>query len=216
MLHERARIARELHDSVSQTLYAITVTAVRALRLLEQKESNEIQHVIDDVLQLANAGQSELRLILTNIHPDRLPSGGLTAGLATLAASVRTQTGLDVRLSLADEPDAPAAIKEALMLISREALHNVVKHADADRVEIRLEVGGGQMLLLIADDGRGFDPTLSRPGHFGMQSMRERAAIFGGALELVSTQGVGTQICVRLPVEVRRSRSVVIPQGTGR
>ena len=124
---------------------------------------------------------------------------------------MRTQTGLDIRLSLADEPDAPATIKEALILISREALHNVVKHAGADRVEIGLDVDAGQMLLLIADDGRGFDPTLSRPGHFGMQSMRERAAVFGGTLELVSTQGVGTQICVRVPLEVKRS--VVIPQG---
>jgi signal transduction histidine kinase len=214
MLHERARIARELHDSVSQTLYAITVTASRALRLLEQKDSNEIQHVIDDVLQLANAGQSELRAILTNMQLDPLPSGGLTAGLATLAGNVRAQTGLHIRLSLADEPDAPATIKEALILISREALRNVVKHADADRVEIRLKVDAEQMLLLIADDGRGFDPTLSRPGHFGMQSMRERAAVFGGTLELVSTQGVGTRICVRVPRDVKRS--VVIPQGSGR
>ena len=214
MLHERARIARELHDSVSQTLYAITLTASRALRLLEQKKGNDIQPIIDDVLELANAGQSELRAILTNINPGRLPSGGLTAGLAALAAKVRTQTGLDIRLSLADEPDAPATTKEALMLISREVLHNVVKHADADRVEIGLEVDAGQMLLMIADDGRGFDPTLSRPGHFGMQSMRERAALFGGTLELVTTQGVGTQICVRVPRDVKRS--VVIPQGSGR
>ena len=80
MLHERARIARELHDSVSQTLYAITVTAARALRLLEQKKGSDIQHIIGDVLQLANAGQSELRLVLANIYPDRLPPGGLTAG----------------------------------------------------------------------------------------------------------------------------------------
>ena len=214
MLRERARITRELHESVSQTLYAITVTASRALRLLEQKESREIQHIVDDVLQLAKAGQSELRAILANIQPDPLPSGGLTAGLATLAGSVGTQTSLDIRLSLADEPDVPATIKEALILISREALHNVVKHADANRVEIGLEIDAGQMLLLIADDGRGFDPTLSRPGHFGMQSMRERAAIFGGTLELVSTQDVGTQICVRVPRDVKQR--VVIPQGSGR
>ena len=70
------------------------------------------------------------------------------------------------------------------------------------------------MLLLVADDGRGFDPTLSRPGHFGMQSMRERTVVFDGTLELVSTQGVGTQIRVRVPREVKRS--VVIPQGSRR
>lgn len=201
MLRERARIARELHDSVSQTLYAITLTASRGLRFLERKESNEIQDIIDDVLQLANAGQTELRAILANVQPDSVPSGGLTAGLATLAGNVRTQTGLDIRLSLAAEPDAPATIKEALLLISREALRNVVKHAGAQRVEIRLDVQTRQILLRIADDGRGFDPGLSRPGHFGMQSMRERAAVLGGTLELVSTQGLGTQICVRVPLK---------------
>src|SRR5438874_1387809 len=91
MLQERTRIARELHDTVSQTLYAITLTASRALRVLKQSEGNEVQHFIDDVLQLATAGQSELRALLTNIRSDRLPSGGLTAALANLAADVRTR-----------------------------------------------------------------------------------------------------------------------------
>src|SRR2546428_1971184 len=95
MLQERARIARELHDTVSQTLYAITLTASRALGLLKQNEGNEVQHLIDDVLRLATAGQSELRALLTNIRSDRLPPGGLTAGLANLVAAVRTAPGLE-------------------------------------------------------------------------------------------------------------------------
>ena len=198
-LQERARIARELHDSVSQTLYAITLTASRARRLLEQNQGDEAHHIIDDVLQLANAGQSELRALLTDIRSDRLTSGGLTVALAHLAADVRTRHGLDIRLSLADEPDVSARTKDALLLISREALHNVVRHASADRVDVVLEADARNSVLLITDDGRGFDPAAHRPGHFGLHSMRERAAAFGGTLELISADGVGTQIRVRIP-----------------
>jgi two-component system, NarL family, sensor histidine kinase LiaS len=204
LLQERAPIARELHDSVSQTLYAITLTASRAMRLLEQNEANEVQHMIDGVLHLANAGQSELRALLTNLRSDRRTSGGLTAGLTHLAADVQTRNGLDIRLSLADERDLRATTKEALFLITREALHNVVKHASADRVDIVLEVEAEELILLITDNGRGFDPVEHRPGHFGLHSMRERAAAVGGMLELVSAVGRGTQVRVSLPVRAER------------
>jgi signal transduction histidine kinase len=199
MLQERARIARDLHDSVSQTLYAITVTASRALRLLELDERNEVHQFIDDVLKLANAGQSELRALLSNIHSDPTTSQGLTVALASLAADMRIRSGLDIRLSCADEPDVPAAAKEALMTICREALHNVVKHAGADHVDVVLEIYAAALVLLITDDGRGFDAAASRPGHFGLRSMRERAAIIGGTLDLLSAGGVGTRIRVTVP-----------------
>jgi signal transduction histidine kinase len=107
--------------------------------------------------------------------------------------------GLQVRLSLAGEPDLPPAVKDALFLISREALHNVVRHAGADHVEIALYVLGGDIVLLIADDGRGFDPAALHPGHFGLLSMRERAASVGGTLELSGAEVVGTQVRVRIP-----------------
>ena len=90
----------------------------------------------------------------------------------------------------------PAATKEALVMIGREALHNIVKHASANRVDVVLERDAGQTVLLITDDGRGFDPATPRPGHFGLQSMRERAAAVGGTLALISAVGLGTQFRV--------------------
>jgi len=198
VLQERARVARDLHDSVSQTLYAITLAASRARRLLEQNHGTEAQHIIDDVAQLANAGQSELRALLTNVFSDRLTAGGLTTTLVHLAADHRTRNGLDIRLSLAAEPDLPAKTKQALALISREALNNVVKHAGAHRVDLVLTVAAAEIVLIIADDGRGFDPAVVRPGHFGMQSIRERAAAVGGTLEFLSEHGVGTRVRVRI------------------
>ena len=199
MLQERARIARELHDSVAQTLYAITLTASRALQPGNRTDGKEMQGALGAVLGLADTGQSELRSLLANLRSDLLRSGGLTAGLASLAADVRARNDLDVRLSPGDEPDLPAATKDALVLISREALHNIVRHSGADRVDIVLEVDAQSLVLRITDNGRGFDPAMKRPGHFGLQSMRERAAAVGGVLALTSARGVGTQLRVRVP-----------------
>lgn len=199
VLQERARIGRELHDSVAQTLYAIVLTTSRARALANQPHSKQLQHAIDDVLRLADTGQSELRALIADIRSETVEPVGLTAGLANLAAEVRARSGLDVRLALADEPRVPATTTHALMLISREALHNVVKHGGAERVDIVLEANTDGVLLQITDDGRGFDPTTPRPGHFGLQSMRERAWGIGGTFALVSADGLGTQVRVRVP-----------------
>jgi signal transduction histidine kinase len=199
VLAERARIGRELHDSVSQTLYAITLGASRARGLLQHNQRAEVERVIDDVLQLATAGQSELRALLTEICSDRLAPLALVAALENLARDARTRDGLDVRLSVSNEQDVPAAARDALVMIVREALHNVARHSGAARVEIVLERDGGQLVLVIADDGRGFDPAMPRPGHFGLQSMRERATAVGGTLSLISGLGLGTQVRVSIP-----------------
>jgi signal transduction histidine kinase len=194
MLQERARIARELHDSVSQTLYAIALTASRAVGQPEQ-----MHRAMSEVLRLTDAGQSELRSLLANLRSDLLTSGGLTDGLARLAADVRARNDLEVDVSAGEEPDLPPATRDALVLISREALHNVVRHSGADRVDVVLETDAQSVVLVISDNGRGFDPGRQRPGHFGLQSMRERAAAVGGVLSLTSVETVGTQLRVRVP-----------------
>jgi signal transduction histidine kinase len=199
MLQERARIARELHDSVGQTLYAIGLTASRALLLVEPNEQSQVQAMIDDVLQLANSGQSELRLLLANIRSDLLTRGGLTEGLSKLATDVQARHGVDVRLAVAGEPEIPVAIKDAIILITREALQNAVRHAQAGRIDIVVQGNAGGIALTIADNGRGFDPSIPRPGHFGLQTMRERAAAVGGTLELHSARGLGAHIRVYVP-----------------
>jgi len=198
-LAERARIARELHDTLSQTLYAIALSASHGLSLLGQNQHAELQDSIAEVLQLANTGQSELRALLTDLRSGQLLSGELNARLASLGAETRARGRVDIHMALAEEPDAPVAVKCALVMICREALHNIVKHAAAQRVDIVLEVVSDQIVLLIADDGRGLDPAVHRPGHFGLESMRERAAAAGGTLELVSSANAGTQIRVCIP-----------------
>jgi signal transduction histidine kinase len=197
---ERTRVARELHDTVAQTLYSITLGASRVLTLLERSETAALQDIVEDLIHQADAGQTELRMLLHDLRSDDLyqVQAGLTGALANLATDVEARAACQVRLSLADEPELAPAAKATLVRIVREALHNIVKHAQATHVDLVLEVGPAEVILLVADDGRGFDPSEGYPGHFGLQIMREHATTIRGALELVSAPGRGTQVRIRV------------------
>jgi signal transduction histidine kinase len=199
---ERVRLARELHDSVAQTLYGITLSASRVLVLLERSETTQQQAILEDLLQQANEGQRQVRALLHELRSGELDQlqGGfeLSGALLRLAADAQARAGYNVSLSVADEPDVAPSTKVALAGIAREALSNVAKHARAQRVDLVLEVDPADVTMRVADDGRGFDPSQAYPGHFGLQSMRERATAVGGTLDLISASGRGTEIRVRV------------------
>jgi signal transduction histidine kinase len=119
------------------------------------------------------------------------------------AAAARARHGLQVRLEASAEPDLPQPAKEALYRVAQEALHNAAKHARAREVMVMLEVGASAVGLLVADDGRGFDPRRDFPGHLGLQSMRERAVAVGGTLEIESAPGNGTRVRASIPVRAQ-------------
>jgi signal transduction histidine kinase len=195
---ERRRLARELHDSVAQSLYGITLSASRVLTLLERSETEHVHTIVSDMLRLANDSQAELRVLVRELRTNDAYQlqGGLIGALAGLATSLEAG-GCEVRLALSDEPDLAPSIKATLTRIAREALHNVAKHAQAKHVDLVLEIGPSDVLLSVADDGLGFDAYASYPDHFGLQLMREQALAVGGALELASAPGRGTQVRVR-------------------
>jgi signal transduction histidine kinase len=197
---ERRRLARELHDSVAQSLYGITLSASRLLTLLERSETAQAHTIINEVLRLANDSQTELRALVQDLRSDEFHDllGGLTGALASQATALQAAAGCQVRLSLGDEPDLAPNTKATLARIAREALRNITKHAQATRVDLVLEVGPSGVTLWVTDDGRGFDPYESRPGHFGLQLMREHAVAIGAAMELVSGRGQGTQVRVHV------------------
>jgi signal transduction histidine kinase len=115
-------------------------------------------------------------------------------------AAIQARHELALHLSpCADEPDAPLEVKEAVYRIAQEALNNTVKHAHAGRVELRLEQDAGGILLDFRDDGEGFDPADTFPGHLGLKSMRERVASLSGTLEIESAPGEGTRIRAQIP-----------------
>jgi signal transduction histidine kinase len=160
-----------------------------------------LQDIVEDLLHQANAGHTELRALLYNVRSDEQYQlqGRLTGALASLATGLEARAGCQVRLSLADEPAIAPATKATLVRIVREALHNIAKHARATLVDLVLEVGPADVMLLVADGGRGFDPSEAYPGHFGLQLMREYASAIGGAIEVISIPGGGTHVRVRVP-----------------
>jgi PAS domain S-box-containing protein len=199
VLEERQRLARELHDSVSQVLYSIALNAASAVAL-GTRDPERAAALEGDVHELAGVGLAEMRALIFELRPESLEQEGLVSALHKQAEAVRARHGLTVHASLGAEPAVPLAAKEALYRIAQEALQNVAKHARAHSVELTLEQIGSEVILRIRDDGRGFDPDRSFPGHLGLHSMRERMAGVGGDLEIDSSRGRGTSIRARLPL----------------
>jgi PAS domain S-box-containing protein len=197
-LEERQRLAGELHDTVSQSLYAIQVGAKLARDRLDEDQP-AVAQPIDYVIRLAGASEAETRALIFELRPDLLESEGLVAALNRQLDAVRTRHGIPTQVISGVEPELSLAVKQALYRITQEALWNTVKHARAQRIDVRLAGDGDSVILEIADDGVGFDPTKSFPGHLGLVSMRERAAGVGGSLEVESAPGSGTRVVVTVP-----------------
>ena len=197
-LQERQRLARELHDSVSQTLYAISLGAHTAQDALEN-DDEQVKASLAYVNTLAEAGLAEMRALIFELRPDFLETEGLVVALIKQVDVLRARYKLTVEAELDQEPPLALDRKYALYRVGQDALHNIVRHARASVVTIRLSNQEHEITLEVCDNGRGFDPASSFPGHLGLRSMRERIAKVGGTLALESVPGKGTSIRVRVP-----------------
>ncbi len=198
-LEERQRIARDLHDSVSQSLYGIKLGAQTALEL-QRKDPAKTADSLKYVRDLADAGLKEMRALLFELRPEAIATEGLISGLNKLTSSIKARYGISVRQELCAEPEVRLDCKEALYRIAQEALHNVVKHAHAANVCLRLDVAEASISLEILDDGRGFSPSEIPPGRMGLVSMAERAFKLGGVLDMETAPGEGTEVHAILPI----------------
>ncbi len=202
-LEERNRLARELHDSVSQAIYGIALGA-RTARALLERDPSRLAEPLDYVLSLAEAGLTEMRALIFDLRPESLENEGLVTALTKQAASLQARHGIQVQIELGEEPALPLEVKEMLYRIAREALHNTVKHAQATQIMLQMQHKPDCIELEIADNGIGFDTSGEFPGHLGLQSMRERAARLNGTLAIESRVGTGTRIAIQVPVGNRR------------
>jgi PAS domain S-box-containing protein len=197
-LEERQRLARELHDSVSQLLFAINLNAGAARTGLDRDPVRAVKP-LDEVVRLARAASAETRALVLALRPETLEQEGLVGAVSRQIEALQARGGLVVETQLPPEPDAPLPLKEAIYRIAQEALHNVAKHAEARNVIVRIAQEEGALVLEVADDGAGFDPSVARPGHVGQRSMRERAANAGGVLSVDSAPGCGTRLRAVIP-----------------
>jgi signal transduction histidine kinase len=201
---ERARLARELHDSVTQALFSMTLHARTTHMHLEREGIDPASPLALSVRQLSDLTQgalAEMRALLFELRPGALRDEGLVAALRKQAAALtaREEVKVDVqappgRISL------DQTVEEQLYRLSQEALHNVVKHAQATHVQLCLTLQDDAVALEVADNGLGFDTTMHRPGHMGLSTMAERANSMKGELEVRSTPGSGTVVRVVVPI----------------
>lgn len=199
-LEERQRLARDLHDSVSQALYGIGLGAHTALKRLKNDPQGAVVP-LEYVLSLASTGLAEMRALIFDLRPDALESEGLVVMLRHQLHALNARLGVEVVDDLQEVPELATTSREAVYRVAREAMVNVVKHASASRLEVTLRVDGGFVVLTVMDDGVGFDLQQKFPGHLGLTSMRERVASVGGDLSVVSAPGQGTVIRAQVPVQ---------------
>lgn len=197
-LEERQRLARDLHDSVSQALYGIVLGARTARAHLDGNPAEAIGPM-DYILSLAKAGLAEMRALIFELRPESLRTEGLVATLGKLVNALGARHQLAVTLDAVDEPDVAVEVKESLYRIAQEAMNNIAKHARAAHIEVKLSNKEGNLLLRISDDGTGFDTSQHFPGHLGLHTMRERAEKAGGTITLDSAPNAGTTIEVKIP-----------------
>ncbi len=195
---ERQRLARELHDSISQVLFAIGFGAHAAGPLVDS-DPDRAKEAIENIRSLSAAGLTEMRALIFELRPESLEREGLVAALGRQQVLLEVRHGIKVDLRLGPEPSVSLHAKEVLYRVAREALQNVVKHAHAGQVCVSLEQTSAGSVMEVTDDGIGFDPTAAFPGHLGLQSMRERAARLGATVEIASEPGRGTTVRIRVP-----------------
>jgi signal transduction histidine kinase len=201
ILSERSRLARELHDSVTQLLYSVTLYAEAAAELLSAGDTHTASDHLRELRDTAQEALREMRLLIFELHRPTLREGGLANALQARLDAVETRGGLHAQLMIEGDEKLPHQVQAELYNIAHEALNNVLKHAHAKDVQIRLWFGDNMTEMEISDDGVGFEFTEDRiGGGFGIPGMQERSQKIGGALQITSAPGKGTTILTRVPL----------------
>jgi signal transduction histidine kinase len=201
VLEERNRLARELHDSVTQSLYSVTLFAEAGVNLAQKGEFEQAGALFIDVLETGQQALKEMRLLVHKLRPSILEKEGLVGALQHRLKAVEERAGIGVQLRVDGSLKLTAEIEETLFQVTQEALNNALKHAHAGAVHVLL-VGDEQqgVKLKIRDNGRGFDLQSAAEGSgLGLISMRERVQKIGGTINYRSMQGQGTEVEVYLP-----------------
>ena len=199
ILEERQRLARELHDSVNQALYAINLYASAANRKLLANDPDGARQNLETLANTAKDALAEMRLLVFELRPPILKQKGLVNAIQERLKSVEERTGLEIGLKARITSSLPAHIEEALYRIVQEALNNIIKHAQAKHVTIHLIQSGQTLLLHVQDDGIGFDvKAASQSGGLGLKTMRERADSIQASFTIQSASGEGSNISVKV------------------
>ena len=198
---ERSRLARDLHDSVTQSIYSMTLFAEAARRLTVSKDQESVEEYLSQLCETSQQALKEMRLLVYELRPSALEEEGLLEVLRQRLDTVERRAGVEAQLSVEGQLDLPKKIEVGLYRIAQEALNNSLKHAAATAVTVRLQIEGNLLTMEIADDGRGFEvDVVADTGGIGLSSMQERAEKLNGDLRIVSIPEKGTKVQVQVKV----------------
>lgn len=203
VVQERQRLARELHDSVTQSLYSLNLMVNAARRFANADNMDRARYFLDQLPDISQQALKEMRLLIYDLRPSALESEGLYTALSQRIEVVEKRAGVDAKLECDSNLKVQPQVESALYRITIEALNNVLKHASATRADIRIKEEHGSIVLEIEDNGKGID--LSKGTHaqgIGMRSMRERTELLGGSFYVLSKVGQdsGTIIQAVIPI----------------
>lgn len=203
---ERNRLARDLHDSVTQQLYSISLVAEGLRRLDKVKHHDIMEEHLANVGNIATQALREMRLLIYELRPDMLEKEGLIGALHHRLATVEQRSGMHTRVITDTLTVLPSSVEEVLFRIAQEALNNIVKHADATSITLSTSTQNAAFILEIQDDGRGFDPARIRHGGgMGLIMMQERATQIGGSVTIDTIPDEGTCVRITVPLEHHES-----------
>lgn len=199
VLEERQRLGRELHDSVTQSLYGISLYAQAATGKINAMQIDQARQYLEDIQNTSQEALADMRLLIFELRPPILDKEGLVPALQNRLISVENRANIksSVKSNLTER--LPSDVEEGLYQIAREALNNIIKHARAKNISINIKGGADPVSMEIYDDGIGFTPeTAYREGYLGLVNMQERAKSQGWKLDIVSSPGNGTHVIVEV------------------
>jgi two-component system nitrate/nitrite sensor histidine kinase NarX len=195
LLQERQRMAQNLHDAVNQSLFSASLIAEVLPRLWE-RDPDEGRKSLEDLRRLTRGAMAEMRGLLTELRPLVLTDSDLGDLLHQLGEAFTGRTDISVQVTVMGKGSLSAEAQVVFYRVCQEALHNIAKHAWANRVDIYLRYGAGAVTLSIRDNGRGFNPASTPAGHYGLSMMSERAKKIGAVLTVASQPGEGAEITI--------------------
>ncbi len=203
VLEERHRLARELHDSVTQAIYSLTLFTEAGLRLLRSHNYDKIEDLLQHLNQTSQQALREMRLMLHKLRPADLEEEGLVGALQQRLDEVETRANVEAHLIVEGNlDDLPESVEEQLYRVAQEALNNALKHSAASLLTVHISADDDDITMTISDDGRGFDVAAAlEDGGMGLQNMEERVDELDGDLTIESTPGQGTMITVQIDLD---------------
>lgn len=199
VLEERRRMARDLHDTVSQQLFAIHMSA-SSLPAVLKKNPEHGEKVLSQLIEMSHIAQKQMRALIAQLRPVELEGRTLEEALERWFPDYCRQNSLKGVKDVEVYGGVSEAIEHQLFLIIQEAVANIVKHAGASMVSMSLREEEKRVVLSISDDGCGFDDLTQKQGSYGLSTMRERAEKLGGQVDIISRQGAGTTVRVNIPL----------------